>query len=64
MRIFPNRDSALRAIRALAVEMHEDWIEEHRYLNMEELCAGRRWAEGAQASSPAPIEYCGYSFKT
>ena len=50
VRIFPNQESALRLIRALAVEMHEDWIEEHRYLNMEELSAGRRWTEGAQAS--------------
>jgi hypothetical protein len=24
-------------MRALAVEIHEDWIEQHRYLNMELL---------------------------
>jgi putative transposase len=29
------RGGALRLIRALAVEIHEDWIEAHRYLNME-----------------------------
>ena len=34
VRIFPNRDSCLRLIRALAVETHEGWLEEHRYLNM------------------------------
>jgi len=34
VRIFPNRESCLRLIRALAVEMHETWLEEHRYLNM------------------------------
>ena len=34
MRIFPNRDSCLRLIRALAIETHEDWIEAIRYLNM------------------------------
>lgn len=37
VRIFPTADSALRLIRALAVEIHEDWIEQHRYLNMELL---------------------------
>ena len=29
--------SCLRLIRALAVEIHEDWIEAHRYLNMDML---------------------------
>jgi putative transposase len=27
IRIFPNEESALRLILALAVEIHEDWIE-------------------------------------
>lgn len=35
VRIFPNAASCLRLVRALAVEVHEDWIEQHRYLNME-----------------------------
>lgn len=35
IRIFPNAASCLRLIRALTVEIHEDWIEQHRYLNME-----------------------------
>ena len=34
VRIFPNRDSCLRLIRARATEMHENWIEATRYLNM------------------------------
>lgn len=34
VRIFPNEASCLRLVRALAVEMHEDWIEATRYLNM------------------------------
>jgi len=34
VRIFPNADSCLRLIRALAVETHESWIEGHRYLDM------------------------------
>ena len=35
VRIFPNAASCLRLVRALAAEVHEDWIEQHRYLNME-----------------------------
>jgi putative transposase len=34
VRIFPNEPACLRLVRALAQEMHEDWIEAHRYLNM------------------------------
>jgi putative transposase len=37
VRIFPNAAACLRLIRALAVEMHENWIEATRYLNMEYL---------------------------
>jgi putative transposase len=37
VRIFPNSASCLRLIRALAVEIHEDWVEAIRYLNMEML---------------------------
>ncbi len=36
-RIFPNAASCLRLIRALAVEIHEHWLETTRYLNMELL---------------------------
>ena len=32
VRIFPNRDSCLRLVRARAVETHEDWLEANRYL--------------------------------
>jgi len=42
IRIFPNEASCLRLIRALAVEIHEDWIEAHRYLNMEALREQRK----------------------
>jgi putative transposase len=35
VRIFPNSDSCLRLVRALAAEIHENWIEAIRYLNME-----------------------------
>jgi len=37
VRIFPNAPSCLRLVRALAVEMHENWIEAIRYLNMQPL---------------------------
>jgi transposase-like protein len=37
VRIFPNRESCLRLVRALAVETHEDWLEASRYINMDLL---------------------------
>ena len=37
VRIFPNEESCIRLTRALAAEVHEDWLEDHRYLNMEAL---------------------------
>lgn len=37
VRIFPNEESCLRLVRALAAETHEDWMEATRYLNMEHL---------------------------
>ncbi|RWN91758.1 IS256 family transposase, partial [Mesorhizobium sp.] len=33
VRIFPNPQSCLRLVRALAVEIHENWLEATRYLN-------------------------------
>ena len=37
IRTFPNSESCLRLVRALAVETHEAWQVETRYLNMDEL---------------------------
>jgi putative transposase len=37
VRIFPNPQSCLRLVRALAVEIHETWLEATRYLNMDHL---------------------------
>ena len=48
--IFPNEESALRLIRALAVEIHEDWIEAHRYLNMEMLREQRKQLQLLEAA--------------
>jgi putative transposase len=37
VRIFPNAEACIRLVRALAVETHENWLEDHRYLNMNDL---------------------------
>jgi transposase-like protein len=37
VRIFPNRESCLRLVTALAVEQSEEWLTGRRYLGMEEL---------------------------
>jgi putative transposase len=37
VRIFPNEASCLRLVRALAAEIHENWIEAMRYINMDLL---------------------------
>jgi putative transposase len=37
VRILPNGESCLRLVRALAVETHENRLEQHRYLNMDDL---------------------------
>jgi putative transposase len=37
VRIFPNVASCLRLVRALTAEIHEEWIEGTRYLNMDLL---------------------------
>ena len=50
IRIFPNEESCLRLIRALAVEIHEDWIEAHRYLNMEMLREQRKQLQLLEAA--------------
>jgi putative transposase len=42
VRIFPNAESCLRLVRALAVEAHEDWLEANRHLNMDDLREQRK----------------------
>jgi putative transposase len=44
VRIFPNAAACLRLIRALAVEIDENWIEAMQYLNMEPLAEQKREA--------------------
>lgn len=50
VRIFPNADSCLRLVRALAVETHENWLEATRYLNMEHLREHKKEALRALAA--------------
>lgn len=45
VRIFPNRQSCLRLVTALAVEQSEEWLTGRRYLDMEELREHRRSEE-------------------
>lgn len=51
VRIFPNSNSCLRLVTALAVEQSEEWVTGRRYLDMEDLrehrCSEDREAEGA-----------------
>ena len=37
VRILPNSASCCRLVRALAAETHENWLEAHRYINMDDL---------------------------
>ena len=46
VRIFPNAESCLRLVRALAVETHENWLEGTRYLNMQHLAEHKKEATG------------------
>jgi putative transposase len=49
VRIFPNRESCLRLVSALAVEQSEEWVTGRRYLDMRELeeySRQKREAEG------------------
>lgn len=50
VRIFPSAESCLRLVRALAVEMHENWLEATRYLNMEHLREHKKEALRALAA--------------
>jgi putative transposase len=50
VRIFPNAESCLRLVRALAAEMHENWLEATRYLNMDHLKEHKKEALRALAA--------------
>jgi putative transposase len=51
VRIFPNPESCLRLVRALAVEMHGNWLEAMRYLNMDHLREHKKQTPRLSSSS-------------
>jgi putative transposase len=51
VRIFPNEAACLRLVRALAQEIHEDWIEDSRYLNMDLLKEHKKTQSRAAAAA-------------
>jgi putative transposase len=56
VRIFPNRESCLRLVTALAVEMSEEWVTGRRYLDMEEWCEHRRLEELVESEEAMIME--------
>ena len=42
MRVFPNTESCLHLVRALAVETNENWMEANRYINMDDLTEDKK----------------------
>ncbi len=55
VRIFPDRESCLRLVSALAVEQSEEWLTGRRYLEMEELREHRR-SEDCEAEEVMLVE--------
>ena len=55
VRIFPNPESCLRLVTALAVEQSEEWVTGRRYLDMRELAEHRR-EEKRQAKGVALMQ--------
>jgi transposase-like protein len=51
VRIFPNRDSALRLIGSIWQDIHEKWITGKHYLNMEVLQAWEEEQEKKEAET-------------
>jgi putative transposase len=56
VRIFPNRESCLRLVSALAVEVSEEWVTGRRYLDMEELREHRRPEELVESEEAMIME--------
>jgi putative transposase len=56
VRIFPNRESCLRLVSALAVEVSEEWVTGRRYLDMEELREHRRLEELVESEEAMIME--------
>jgi putative transposase len=58
VRIFPNSHACRRPIRALAVETHENWLEAHRYLNMNDLEEHKKTNSAKPPSQPEMAAIC------
>jgi putative transposase len=56
VRIFPNGESCLRLVSALAVEVSEEWVTGRRYLDMEELREHRRLEELVESEEAMIME--------
>lgn len=56
VRIFPNRESCLRLVTALAVEVSEEWVTGRRYLDMEELAEHRGLEELVESEEAMIME--------
>ena len=54
IRIFPNEQSCIRLVSALAMEENENWLE-RKYLNMETVENMNRF-EGGNCLIPAPVQ--------
>jgi|SRR6516164_4296168 len=50
----PNGEICARLVQALAVETDENWLEQHRYLNMEDL------REHKRRVAPRPVQRNGW----
>ncbi len=55
VRIFPNNESCLRLVRALAVETHENWLEQHRDLNTDDLREYKKGGASPCGLTPDPF---------
>jgi len=51
IRIFPNRESAIRLLGAVLMERHEQWTTGHRYLDMASYWQWRRAQEEASSAA-------------
>lgn len=51
IRIFPNKDSAIRLIGAMLIEQHEKWTSGHKYFDMDEYY---QFAEQSKNKHPQP----------
>ncbi|WP_211264209.1 transposase, partial [Hydrogenibacillus schlegelii] len=53
IRIFPNRESVIRLLGALLMEIDETWTTGHRYLNMDEYWQWKK--EQQKSTEPAML---------